>query len=937
MLLKLYSWLKTDQLNLDFDHQMISQQDFERERKQILDQRKGLLADLLEFRQQKTQESSMLIHDTAKKIEQHDDDLRFLSESMDLLNSTDPIPMPLLALKWLLSKKLDSLSSEVYVKKIKLLFYSLLKVDPRQAMELYDRYQHDQFDSLKTSCLEQQVKQVQSKLDAFNMDFDDQENPLSFGELLRDFVDDIPQFAAVILWLIQRKISVDEILSTGLLQDFMTYNLVSLNNSDDPLLQLYLLLGQFPEAQSLIAKANRVQCEDRGFHCEKGGGHSFSITGLWCLQKDLIQVEVKHAPLSFSITEKNFNILYRYFDIHFIKLALLWHVEIQNVEWGQWLRQWIHAATLKVDVLSKMIHFIAVECKAGTLEILTPLFDTVVLEKLLAEHDGCVLHFLPYHSAIRQKITAADTEHYLKEIMADNPVISEIIPQLSTMLSSLQQENNLRAAKIVYEVLLDLILKHPEYSEDRYLVKQLKSFPDKEFIFMHVSQKLSSEFDRVVHDSLSSKVLSQDAYYVIEDVWRSISRQLTVLQDMTSITVSFPSDKHKMQAHLAKCFFSNEPSLFLLDDFIQSLEIEPVLALDAVNDYERLLVDILTVIDDERIRNSIISVLETRNSVMTTVDGNTLQRLHWTQVEYGEARVLELAASQGNLGLVQWLIATQSMMPCDMTHAAMRAAQVNQWEIVDYLCHSERVKFDQDTLKELLILAASMGHLEMVKQFCEHFIVPLESRTIVQAFAKAADNCHLKVIEYFCQTHPKVLGDGTLTKTIRMAVQRERLGMIAFLGNLPKNKKISVTIESALVQEVVHDRFSLVQQLCHLQTNTPSQSTIEIAFAKAIKYDHFQIAQFFCELPQEIAPSQKAFDAVFDDCITNGSLAKIDFLCRLKTHSPSLSLIKKALLLGDKLSPLSALGLFKIGERSLVDTALVSPNSEEINILNKSK
>lgn len=923
MLVEFFPWLQSDSLDIFFAQEMVSKSDFQREKDQALIRRRALVADQYETRRSKTADAPSLLSEIAKHLDQVNSYICFLSDSITRMDGAEPMAMPLFAIKWLLSKKVESLSSEEYVKKLKALFYCMLRNDPQKTLEIYCQYQCEQPSSLKTNP-EEYIKLVQHWLETLTIDFGAQENPLSLIDLLREFVEEPLKFAAAILWLLQRKISVAQILETGLLQDFMSYHLVSLNNPDDPCLQLYVLLGQFPKAQPLIDEANKVQCQDRGFHCEEGGTHSFSITGLWCQQKDLYAVNVKPTLVSFTPTLENFSALYQCFELNFIKLALVWHAETKNDQWGIALRQWINQEEIKLDVLSKVINFIAVDCKPGTLDILAPLFEDTVLEKLLSKHYGAILHFLPYNRAIRQKITTTDTAFYLKKIMESNTTVLDVIPQLVAMLTALRQENNNAAATLVYERLVDLILENPEYLDDRLLLKQLKSFPEKELIFAHVCQKLKDQFDQTVQEGLQNVVITEECYHTVEDTWRDVSLKLSNLHELSPVTVSFPSDKYKMQAHLAKSFFSSKPSFFCLDQFFQSLEIVPVLSPDAVNHYERLLIEILTFIDDETIRNQIISVLETRNKAISMEDGRIKERLHWTQVEYGEACVLELAAFQGNLGLVQWLITTKTVELNDITHAATRAAQANQWAIVDYLCSTDKVKLDQETLKELLMLAAGMGHLDMVRRFCERLIVPLESRSIIQAFAQAADNCHLQVIEYFCNLSPHVLSDGMLAKTIRMAVQRERLGMIAFLGNLPKSRKLSDTVEVALVQEVVHDRLSLVQQLCHLQTNTPSQSAIEAAFAKAIKYDHFQIAEFFCGLPQDIAPSQKAFDALFDECIANGSYSKVEFLCGLKTHHPSPSAIERALLLEEKSSPLRALGLFNTGRAAPPPTSPIS-------------
>ena len=165
-------------------------------------------------------------------------------------------------------------------------------------------------------------------------------------------------------------------------------------------------------------------------------------------------------------------------------------------------------------------------------------------------------------------------------------------------------------------------------------------------------------------------------YHIIEDAWLAATRKFSLLNEIEPSSNPFPGNKYKLQTYVAHVYLIQHPGHFPFDDFIQAIGVTPLLTEGSVSEYERLLVEMLTTIDDESIRIATIAQFQTTET--------TSRR--WISTEYGEGCVLDRAASQGNLGLIRWLMPKINFDNEGTTRAVVLAAKSNQWAVVDYFC-----------------------------------------------------------------------------------------------------------------------------------------------------------------------------------------------------------------------------------------------------------
>jgi hypothetical protein len=825
MLFKLFSWVNGSETVLSFDHQMVTRSAFESEHKSAMVVRRELRAKVYDARVSNAYVPGS--NDVVQRIEQHDIYIRFITFCGVMLGEHEHCSLFFIALNYLLSVRGQDGSLAINEAKINSVFFSLLKENREQTRCFYYDHQRE-FESLAQVNFMVSVEKTLDHVEQLTAQLSFQENPISITPLLMQFIGDTEQFAAIILWLLHRGVSTERILQTDLLQSFMLYHLAWLDSPDSPVQHLYHLLEQFAEARALVDAAGEAQCEDRGFHCR-------AITGTLTNPMDLHRVNVTLDALDFTPTKKNFEMLYCLFGLKFLHDALIWHTSCEDAIWCEILQQVLNQESTISTQLSTLINHVALENAPAVLDKLASFINEDTIEKMIAQRRGAVFHLLPYKAMLLTRISESDISHYLEQLRLSDQLVFDVIPQVLALFMAYRSVNK-GVAVLVYETILDLVLENPQFLDDSYLIKQLRKFSEKEVVLTNRCARLQLQFDQCIAEQVSTVVLSSESYHLIEDRWLSYSRQLDSLNEIMPLTYQFPEDKYKLYAQLAKRYFSEHENYFILDDFIQSLGVTPELFVDIVSEYERLLIEILTTIDDDKIRYLIINKLESldeKNKV-------------WMHRKYGDGSVFDRASIQGNIGLIQWLEPNIRMDRAAINKAVMMAAEGAQWSVVDYFCCTSTHKPQQYIFKEVLRLAAAAGQLGTVQLLHEGIIAHLQEKHLVQAFMQAAAKGHRNVVQYFCHLEVGAPCAAIVAKAFKVAIQSDSSDVIDFIGNLPRNPLLVPICERALVHAATRDRLSAIQLLCNLRTNAPSQSAIEAAFLRAAQYGHFSIANYLC-------------------------------------------------------------------------------------------
>jgi|GEM_PF-6879914 len=782
MLYTLFSWLNTHESRPFPDHQTETRAKFLREQLCAVEKKRALLAEVRVARFENPADGTA-INVKSCLLEQHIAFMDFMAFFEHQFTIDEEKSLYVLGLEYLLVTPANVIPKINRSEKIPQLFTELFAHDRALALAFYRQNKmaltafHDV--NLVLSC-----DRVHHFLMHLAQELAYQEQPLGIHFLFRYFIDNTEQFSAAILWLLRRGISIEQILETNLLQDFMLYNLISLNDPESEIKEFYTLLYRFPEAHLLVEAAGQVRCEDPAFQ-------RFSLTGTLHPQKEMRSVQAQPAFMQFTPSLENFQALHELFGQKFLVSAIEWYNQANHDVWFSALNHALNQSITDAQLLD-LINQIAAKNNPHLLQTLASLLDDKTTELLAARHHGSILHLLPYKPALCQQISAMNLMPYLEEISDRHDSIFDIIPQLMAMFNAFR-DTNTTVAGVVYETIIDKMLSNQSIWDDISLITQLRKFSEKDRLLAKKQQELEAQFDQSVAQQDFSLPFTVDNYHVIVDVWFSVSQKINLLKNLALLSSACPNDKYCLQTHIAYVVFSHQGSNFKLDEFIQALEIEPFLASDEVTEYERLLIEIMTTIDNESIRHEIIDKLNEKY---------TKQSL-WIHKIYGGETVFKRAIKHGNLGFLNWL--ETKYHPCNIhiDIAAIQAAKDRQWRVVDYFCISSAYKPQQHAMKSLLILAVKHGELQTVQTLCDFNINHPTQKLVEEAFKHAIANKHVTIIQFFC--------------------------------NLPVNSPSEAVIQKAFKQAIKSANFELIHLFCGLANTAPQQTAIDQAMQLASK------------------------------------------------------------------------------------------------------
>ena len=817
MLYPLFSWMCGNQATFDLPQEIVTLPKVESEQKLGLERRKQLLRG---FHSAKLGAAS---YETSKSLQclmQHNAYMDFMAICHKELKASGELGSFILALKYLLS---DQSAISDKTAKISTLFLMLLTVEKKQALDFYKQNQGALNIPAITSAVELviAVDQTRQHLALLTSQLSTEEHRFTLAALFLSFIEDVEKFAAAILWL-SESLSPEDIIQTHLLQKFMVYHAAFLHSEDSEIKQLYQLLGKFSETKRLVEIAASVPCEELGL-----GFSAYSVKGEPLVPGELLSVQ---RQLKLTPTQANFDALYNVFNISFLNLALEVYAEYPSEAWQRILYD---SLNLNIKHLPAFINFIAMKVPTR-LETLVSLISEATLENLLQQRNGAVWHFLPFRPTLLQRLTNSNIASYLEELRSQEISNFELLAQFMALFGVLCGANKAAAVQ-VYEAILDIALEHAELLEDDVLIKLLKRFSAKDMIIEARSQTLQARFDLYLAE-LTSGPLNVKNYHMIEDVWHSVLRQLHTLSRLVSIAHRCPRNKHEFQACIAKAYISNDPENFNLTDFLQVLDLPQEFSSGRVSSYEKLLIEILTTIDDKTLRDSIIELLETNENIS--------QR--WMHEAYGEEVVLRKAVKQDNVGLVEWLDENIHLNQDTLCAEVAFAAKAGKWKVATYLCES--CALPQNSYPPILLLAAEGGQLNLVKHLCEFAITDLQKNHILQAFFNAAKNGNLAVMQFLWHLYPQAVGIKMIANALEIVSQHEHLASIEYLGNLVESPLVCKAVESALRYAVARRQILVVQHLCGLR-NAPHQEKIE----KALSRGNLSLIESLCALPNERA------------------------------------------------------------------------------------
>ncbi|HAU1258484.1 TPA: hypothetical protein JBI31_04355 [Legionella pneumophila] len=856
---ELFNWIHNDSATLHLSDQTIERDLIEQEESQAKQAHRVLLgnARLLKY-------SGSSNTEAIKELEQHCLFMDYLQLYKQEFVKDRKNTVFLIALKNLLSHPHEEQLR--LMPKINELFQILLRDNKESALSFYDKnkelFRHCTeiqervtFELLQQK-MEADSKLVMTQLDYFNEHLAYQENPLGIIALCRNWIGETEKFTALILWLLERKVSVEKILLTNLLQDFLKYHLFTLHSKDSEVSRLYSLLGHFPEAQELVMAAQKISCGELMFQ-------QYSLDGIF-RGKNLPVVSPEIPPLQFSLRKDNFNALYRTFGQYFLTAGVATATNHSDVAWLDMLRHTLNQPeTLKL--LPDIINIIAREYSPKVLKTLAELIAESTAHRLLTLNQSCVFHLLQHKPRLLHDITEENVIEYINLLVRLDTHDQEIIYQLMALFRVLLKKNH-PATKAVFEAILDNLVNHPQLLEDEEFLIQLKKYPDCELLIEERCENILKQLNFCIAEQTSGLLFGKHNYYIIEDVWLGALRKFAVLQQINPQMKSSFGHKYALQARIAEVVFIHQGDLFDLDTFIDALDLPPVTSSGEISLYERALIEILATIDNELIRKQIIQKLET----------TSFNRLDWYEREYGNQTVFIKAAKKGNLGLINLL--EDKMKPSVLNKALRVAAKNYQWETLAHLCSLPEVELSQEEMDDLVAHLAKHGRVENIKKLLKLYDYKPSTELISAILKKGIENDNLQVVMYFCKLPVESPKQAILDRLFKLAIQLQHWDIVKFLANSKHYSPSQTTLEKAFQQTALAMQHEAVEILGNVEKTPVRAIVIERALLKASKLGHTNIVQSICSLPSEVL-TKRAIEDALEQAAAQGHLDIVSCLC----------------------------------------------------------
>lgn len=821
-------WINSDQIDTPFPTHQLTSFELAKEEIQTKEINRQLIA------QARIAKLGAATFTDQEKLEQSHQLLNFIEFSRDYVkdeNSNLLLP----ALNYLLAtpKEKQPPSSK---EKILFLFKQLIHEDKKGALDFYHKNagllaHHDEVNLLvaRVSKLDKALPIVKQQLLSLKNALKDQEYPLGLGSLVKEeFIDSTEQYAAFILWLIQRRVPVRKIIATHLLHDFMRYNLSYLDLPNSEINHLYDILNEFPEARALIAEARKVSCGERGFI-------KFALDG--SRREHLRLIEAQPVVWAFSPTTDNFSALAELFAHSFLPAALNWFAHTKNLAWFDLLYNHLNQPSVIASQLPALINYIARQAKPELSMVLASLIDDSTTEQLAANHDGAVLYLLAYKPSLIQQIQTEDVKAYIEQMAAGTAI--DTIMQLTVLLKSLLSFEH-PSASIVFEALIDNLYQQPQLLDDDTLVRQLKRYPAWFHQLKSRCNYLHAQLDSCIEENTNEE-FDSSRYNFMEDVWLQINRKLAVIYRLDHQPHAEPRSKYFLLTQIACAFYRKLGSNFSIARFVDALSLPDLTSEEGKSLLERTLIEVLTAIDDESIRTQIIAKLE----------DSPLFCLDWMTKDYGGTSVFIKAAGQGNEGLLRLINEQQRIKKPCLNAAALAAARAQHWSTVSSLCQIVPQKISRETLSKILVLAAESGELDLVKQICDRSTYVSLTATYTQGIEVAVINNHLPIVKQL-YTSPGYRPNKSMSEKFFLLALKHRYFSIAtyLCEDLPKAiAPHEVHINNAFKQAIVNNDIDTVSCLGNLTTLKPKQPIFAQGFKTAASLGLNSMLSYLSTLP----------------------------------------------------------------------------------------
>lgn len=647
-----------------------------------------------------------------------------------------------------------------------------------------------------------------------------QTNLLNIASMGRSLIDSPQTFAAFLRCLLLRDVMPEDILSTHLLQDYLRYYFGSLHAEHHEVSVLYSLLDAFSDTQTLASLAKETSCHEEGLLC-------YALDGT--IKTSLSTVPFKSPTLLFTIDAFNLHHLYVLFDTTFFKGVLYaWPSQKDNPVFRVTIKELLNKNEIISEHLPELLSFVQSIDNPYLKEALVDILDKTSLKTLMDRHVVSLLTLLPFSSDLMALIEKQDLQPYLNALTQQAPSTLALVSSLFSLFEGLKK-NKPDAAGLVVDTLLNALLQDPFALDDEPMLRKLRKFTPTATLIHEKAHALEEKLHTTILNNASKLMIDMDII-LIQDLWQEVFSKIKTLQYIIPFNTSCPLDKYALYTEIALSYIKSSSQPFILDVFISSLTIEPLLDQQDITSFERMLLELLISIDHEPLRQACIDSLETQSHRPWKKNSSLFKR----------------ACESGNLGLIQKL-RMEGLIPLESYDTlAIDAAQKGHWSIVDEL-NQHHLK--QSTIHILLNLAVSSHAPEVLPQLWTQQSPHPNRKNIEQAFKLAVKNNDVKSV-LFLMSQKEKISDSTLTHAFKQALILKNILALQAILDTPHGACLDAALNQAFLNAArTYDRDTLNT----LRTCAPTYLTpklIDNALIQSVRSNNKDSFLWISSLPE---------------------------------------------------------------------------------------
>jgi|GEM_PF-6553139 len=822
---------------------------------------------------------------------------------------------------------------------INTLFIEFKNYDVKKAADFAAQHQQ----KLEKSC---PIIGVNRHLDDFTKKLSNQVSAQGIFPLLPVYMDEPLQFAALLLWLINKNVTPQEILRSHLLHDFIACHFWSIDADENDVKSLYSALETINDNSAvitLIKKAKETSCGQRGF---LNRSLSNNVD-----KADLPLIPRVHSTFNLTVSEANIENLSQCFAATFWECVLNKLAEQKDPELERICRNFFNSSEIFFNQLPDFINGISKQDEGKKTKLLKSMADLLTDDTVsrALKINSNTIYLLPYKNSLISDIKPADLENQLTHISQCCPDYFEEVSQTMALFNLLYQ-NGKFSQEYLFEKILDMLLAKPDVvlNDDALILKIQKDYDTYNYkilssrcVLSLVNRALdiSSSLGRCLEEN-TKQPLTLNNYQKIEDCWRENSGKMQLLIRIGSVRGYFPTDKYALKNWVIhRCHQLPKFDVIATIDIMTNDYLNNEIRREEI---ERTCIEILLYDHPDDLKKIIIDYLE-----------NNLQIRQWPKKIYGSGNLLTRAINERQLKLVNLLInlpeqfdeteilaqineglLNKKFSELDLVERlAAVDSPINQTIILKFPVHTTKLlmqgrlnstiatvalvaaikannqtdfnniynltgenKPDSAGINAAFIAAAEAGYLAIVENIGKRITDQL---TIDEAFLATSNS---GIVKWLINNHN--LNQSVVGKKLFLAAGQGNINSVKLLCELTGDNRPSKTgTADALLNAARHLQFLVVRELCSLEGDSKpaSENVADALVAAVIPFGLDTVKELSGLTGTSKASQAKICEALIAAVHANQSDIFEHLSCLTSDNKPTAETIAEALLIAAKL------------------------------------